>query len=98
VDNNGYLTKEEVKKAYSSVFLPDLNKDGIIDEVEEQVAASVTDKLVDSLNTDGDNHISRAEYEAFFGSASKHDKKKHNQHRVKRGPIRQFLDGVFGRR
>jgi len=84
-DKNGYLTKEEVKKAYSTVFTPDLDKDGKVDPVEEQVAASISEKLVDALNTDGDDHISRAEYEAFFGSAaSKKEKKKNKKHKEKK--------------
>jgi len=88
VDNNGYLTKEEVKKAYSTIFLPDLNKDGKVDDVEEQVAASITEKLVDALNTDEDNHISKAEYSAFFGSSASKLEKKQNPHKVKKGPHR----------
>jgi hypothetical protein len=53
-----------VKKAYLKVFLP---ADAKVDDTEEEVASNIVDKLVDSLNQDKDEHISRTEYQSFFG-------------------------------
>eukprot|EP01124_Arcella_intermedia_P003029 TRINITY_DN11649_c0_g1_i1.p1 TRINITY_DN11649_c0_g1~~TRINITY_DN11649_c0_g1_i1.p1 ORF type:complete len:552 (-),score=141.26 TRINITY_DN11649_c0_g1_i1:71-1525(-) len=59
---DGFLSQEEVLEAYTKAFNQDINRDGVVDDVENEATRIVVQHLIEALNLDEDKRISREEY------------------------------------
>jgi len=84
-DKDGSLSREEVKNAYISAFSPDVDGDNVVSEVETIALNSLVDRLIDALDLDGDDKITKAEYEKFLGSSAHTKKNKKGKNKKDKG-------------
>ncbi len=74
VDKSGHLTADEVKDVFVKVFGQELYGDEI-DDVERLALENVVTSLLGALDKNGDNQVSKKEYQMVFGVPAKSKKK-----------------------